>query len=298
MPLFLDATGLSKLLQKIKTVFATKSELASSISDLDQTLVHSSGNETIAGTKTFSSTISGSVSGSSASCTGNAASATTLAIGAHKAMPAGNLDVDGIQAFGVYNDTGYPFNYGNVLNVQGSQFKGAGQLMLGWSGTTNGVANIYYRNKRDNQTTWSAWKTVSFTDGSSDERVKQDFGSIPDSVLDAWEQVHWTQFRLKKETMRSDNAPLHFGAVVQNIQKAFSDCDANLKDYALTYHEHLTEQDGNMPCEENPSLLLKDKWCLRYAEAFAIEAAYQRRRADRLEERLSALEKKVELLMS
>lgn len=55
MPMFLSAEGLSKLLQKIKTVFATKSELDA----LEETLVHKTGNETIAGTKTFSSTISG-----------------------------------------------------------------------------------------------------------------------------------------------------------------------------------------------------------------------------------------------
>ncbi len=41
--------------------------------------VYTSGNQTIGGTKTFSSTISGSINGSSASCTGNAATATKLA---------------------------------------------------------------------------------------------------------------------------------------------------------------------------------------------------------------------------
>lgn len=63
---FLTVEGLVKLLQKINTVFVTKTEVSSTIDDLKfptgtagQSLVHRTGNETIAGTKTFSSTISG-----------------------------------------------------------------------------------------------------------------------------------------------------------------------------------------------------------------------------------------------
>ena len=54
MPAFLTATGLAKLLQKVKTVFATKTEVTSAIGDADANCVHKTGNETIAGTKTFS----------------------------------------------------------------------------------------------------------------------------------------------------------------------------------------------------------------------------------------------------
>lgn len=67
MPSFLSSEGLSKLLQKIKSVFATKTEVASSIEAAAENLVHKSGNETIAGTKTFSYTISGSISGNAGS---------------------------------------------------------------------------------------------------------------------------------------------------------------------------------------------------------------------------------------
>lgn len=59
----LTPEGLSMLLQKIKTVFATKTELnaasESLASQTEERCVHKTGNETIAGTKTFSSTISG-----------------------------------------------------------------------------------------------------------------------------------------------------------------------------------------------------------------------------------------------
>ena len=66
MPIsILTAEGLAKLLQKIKTVFVTKTELntvsESLANQTEENCVHKTGNETIAGTKTFSSTISGTV---------------------------------------------------------------------------------------------------------------------------------------------------------------------------------------------------------------------------------------------
>ena len=55
---YLDTNGLTSLWSKIKSLFATKSELASKANDSD--VVHKSGDETIAGTKTF---VGGSDSG-------------------------------------------------------------------------------------------------------------------------------------------------------------------------------------------------------------------------------------------
>ncbi len=81
------------------------------------------------------------------------------------ALPDTTLAVDGLQVVEVYNNS-YPYAYGNVINVQGTKHRGAGQLMLSWSGSNNGIASIYYRNKRDAAATWSAWKTVAFTDSN------------------------------------------------------------------------------------------------------------------------------------
>ena len=65
---YLDTIGLNSVWSKIKSLFATKTELASKANDND--VAHKSGDETIAGTKTFSSNIVGNV-------TGNASTATT-----------------------------------------------------------------------------------------------------------------------------------------------------------------------------------------------------------------------------
>lgn len=65
---YLDTTGLTSLWSKIKSLFATKTELTSKANDSD--VAHKSGDETIAGSKTFSSNIVGNI-------TGNASTATT-----------------------------------------------------------------------------------------------------------------------------------------------------------------------------------------------------------------------------
>lgn len=65
----------------------------------------------------------------------------------------------GVRLYEVYNN-GYPTTYGNVLAVQGSTAAGAGELLMGWSGSDARHANLYYRNCRDNTTTWSAWATI------------------------------------------------------------------------------------------------------------------------------------------
>lgn len=54
MPIsILTAEGLAKLLQKIKTVFATKSDLTFEINELDSNVVHKTEDEAISGTKIF-----------------------------------------------------------------------------------------------------------------------------------------------------------------------------------------------------------------------------------------------------
>lgn len=65
----------------------------------------------------------------------------------------------GVRLYEAYNN-GYPTAYGNVLAVQGSATAGAGELLMGWSGTDAGHANLYYRNCRDSAITWSPWTTI------------------------------------------------------------------------------------------------------------------------------------------
>lgn len=62
------------------------------------------------------------------------------------------------EAYGV--SANYPTNYGNVLAAQGDAAIGAGELLMGWSGSDGGYAGLYYRNCRDHANTWSPWVTI------------------------------------------------------------------------------------------------------------------------------------------
>lgn len=65
----------------------------------------------------------------------------------------------GVRLYEAYNN-GYP-TLGNVLAVQGSTAIGGGELLMGWSGTNEGHASLYYRNRRDTASAnWSAWATI------------------------------------------------------------------------------------------------------------------------------------------
>ena len=88
---YLNNTGLAYFWSKIKA-------WCNSLFALDNTVVHKVGNETIAGTKTFSSTITGSIDG-------NAATATKL----------GTSDVGAISN-PIYLKDGLPTATGNSLN--------------------------------------------------------------------------------------------------------------------------------------------------------------------------------------
>lgn len=79
-------------------------------------------------------------------------------------MITGKPTKTGLQMFDVYGGgDGYPVDYGNLLRLRGGVSSGCGELLLGWSGTNNGIEHIYYRNNRDMVETWSEWRTVAFT---------------------------------------------------------------------------------------------------------------------------------------
>ena len=80
---------------------------------------------------------------------------------------------------GVYN-TGQPAPYGNVLTLQGG---GTGQLLIGWSGTTGGIADNYIRSMRDQGGTWSPWaKIITDQNGDGSYLSKPNGGAVAGGV--------------------------------------------------------------------------------------------------------------------
>lgn len=357
MPAFLSAEGLSKLLQKIKTVFATKTELTTleysltaQANQLGTTFVHKTGNETISGTKTFSSTIAGSVSGSAGKIVGTPAGTTWVA-GCTSPNALINASTTGYGAIwnaptkdyrvscSTYPSTDNLVRLLSITNANVSAGTNTTAKTLSWNAdngtlTANTFSGAYtggtiaIANGGTGATTrlkglqaltnenvgtgaqyfltiTSNWgkggysstanaKTVLGISGS-DRRIKDDIEEIPDEILDAWENVKWNQFRMKKEVRQNgSDAPIHFGSVVQDVQNALSDGGVDPSRYGFLYHEDYLPEERDLPSEENPEITNGEKWYLKYAEALSIEAAYLRRRCQNLEKRIAALEAKGE----
>ena len=117
---------------------------------------------------------------------------------------------------------------------------------------------------------------------SSDERLKTPLSAVPEDVLDAWEAVKWGQFRyLDAVKLKGGDARLHLGLIAQRVKAVFEARGLDACQYGILCHEEREAAD------ETPAV---DLWTVRYEEALALEAACQRRRADRLEARVAALE--------
>ena len=142
------------------------------------------------------------------------------------------------------------------------------------------------------------WKEVFSAQSSintSDARLKTPIETIPDNVLDAWGEVSWGQFKFLDAVKEkgSENARIHTGLIAQRIKKIFERHGLDAADYGLFCYNkwdaqpEVLDDDGKV---QSVAVEAGDLYSLRYAEALAMEAAYQRRRADRLEDRVAKLE--------
>lgn len=121
---------------------------------------------------------------------------------------------------------------------------------------------------------------------SSDERIKTPLADVPDEVLDAWGDVNWGQFQYLEAVAEkgADKARLHTGLIAQRVKAVFEARKLDACAYGILCH------DEHPATEDEPAV---DLWTVRYTEAAAMEAAYQRRSADRAEARITALERRL-----
>ena len=250
----------------------------------------------------FSGNVTGNCSGSSGSCTGNAATATKLATARSlktKLNSTTAVTFDGSAAQDSIPVTG---TLGLANGGTGATTRLAAlQALTNENVGTNATYFLTITNSwgKGGYSSTANAKTVLGVTGS-DRRIKDDIESIPEEILDAWENVSWKQFKMKKEVReKGENAAIHAGAVVQDIQKALVDGGVDSDKYGFLYHEDYLPDEKDLPSEENPEITNGEKWYLKYDEALSIEAAYLRRKCRRLEEslkdalsRISALEAK------
>lgn len=148
------------------------------------------------------------------------------------------------------------------------------------------------------------WKHVYATDTAittSDARLKTEIDLIPDSVLDVWGRCNFKKFKKIAAVNEKgvDSARVHIGMIAQDLKKEFSDANIDIEQFGLFCYDSWEASEAKL--NEKGEVMEKavpagNEYSLRYEEALCMEAAYQRRRADRAEARISALEARLAAL--
>lgn len=125
---------------------------------------------------------------------------------------------------------------------------------------------------------------------SSDERIKAQIGAIPDEWLDAWGDVAWQRYKMADAVaQKGDGARWHAGLIAQQVGEAFAAYGIDASAIGLLCFdawEAVAADDET----GTPARAAGELWAIRYDEAQAIEAAWQRREIARQAARISALE--------
>ena len=136
---------------------------------------------------------------------------------------------------------------------------------------------------------------------TSDQRYKQQIAEIDDKLLDAWEDVEPSQFKYNDAVdQKGDNARLHTGFVVQQIDSACKSHGVDISQYGLYCHEEYPQETEEVEVEQANGTKTKETkvireasehYSLRYTEVYAVECMYLRRCIARLTARIEELEK-------
>ena len=147
---------------------------------------------------------------------------------------------------------------------------------------------------------------------TSDETTKQQIGHIPDTWLDAWGDVEWVRFKFNDAVAdKGDDARWHVGLIAQRVRDVFANHDIDAFQIGLLcwdewdeVTEPIKEEVDEIGLDGIPTgekikvetgehrvvLAAGSRFSLRYEEALAMEAAYQRRWMEALSTRLAVLE--------
>ncbi|MBD9641911.1 tail fiber domain-containing protein [Ensifer sp. ENS07] len=138
---------------------------------------------------------------------------------------------------------------------------------------------------------WQQLFAATGTIYTSDDREKQQIASIDTRILDAWGDVEFVQFKFNEAVERKgDSARVHFGLAAQMVERVFR--SHGIDPFAIGLlccsdwefdARHAPGERGQEPSQR------KYRYGIRYHEALVLEAAYQRRRMERIEEKLRSI---------
>lgn len=142
------------------------------------------------------------------------------------------------------------------------------------------------------------------TINTSDEREKTSIGSIEEALMRAWGKVNFKVFQFKDAFERKGaDARLHVGVIAQQVIEAFASEGLDATRYGLLCYDKWEDEYEDVEVIDEPEVVAEDgtvtpakthiehrlvtpagdRYGIRYEEALALEAAYQRWRMDKLE---------------
>ncbi|HID3750301.1 TPA: tail fiber domain-containing protein [Citrobacter freundii] len=227
-----------------------------------------------------------------------------------------HTDISGA-SLGVSQDTAIQFVQGGAIRAK---IKPRATTM---SAFTAGDDNLTPLGDAANR--WSAIYAGTGTVQTSDANEKTDPEEISEVVLEAWGAVNIIVFQWLEmvDIKGKDSARWHFGAIAQQVRDAFIAHGLDGTKYGLLCHDKWDAEYVTHPPEyvEHPAVFSKiinpdgsqailkeawsekvkdewkelitpegERWGLRPDQCAWLEAAYQRRRSDRIESRILALE--------
>lgn len=300
---FLDETGLARFLDNLKSYIASLGHAS------DSAVVHKTGAETVAGTKTFTDNLTMQKYAPYADFKQTAYAKGTPPTGTNKYSGLYLRDANGkelchfmerVRATSGLNEAIirlHNFTDSNTDSIVDIIFE------IAMDGTTLLTIPCDTIPSTDNSFSLGSaskrWETVFAGTGTidtSDERLKSSIEPVPDEVLDAWGDVGWVQFQFKDAVeSKGASARLHSGMIAQRIDAAFRSHGLDASRFGLFCHDEWADRFETDDSGESVKVQeAGDSYSLRYTEALAMEAAYQRRRADRLEARIAALEARLD----
>ena len=156
------------------------------------------------------------------------------------------------------------------------------------------------------------WKTVYAIDGTintSDRRAKTDISKPSEALMRAWGKVNFNVFRFKEAVEnKGNNARYHIGVIAQDVKEAFESEGLDAFSYGLLCYDKWDAEYDYEVVEDQPTVLdsegktvapamshvesklitpAGDRYGIRYEEALALEAAYQRWRLSKIESALA-----------
>lgn len=155
------------------------------------------------------------------------------------------------------------------------------------------------------------WKDIFCASGvisTSDKRAKISIVDLEDALMRAWSKVNFKIFQFKDAFERKgEDARLHVGVIAQQVIEAFKSEGLDASRYGLLCYDkwqdeyedvevvdvpEVVDEEGNVTpakthIEHRLVTQAGDRYGIRYEEALALEAAYQRWRLSKIESALA-----------